>query len=186
MKKVVMGAMRLRLLLGEVPVHRRFGGGSWLLGVSAKCCRAAGSRRNVRRADILLRSGVISTRVGRLLDEEERAHGRHAHLIHQLRVLDMGAARHHYENVVGLLAVDEDSAGNVYLKGWDEWDKYSVILTPSGRAGMNHIAFKSRATRTLMRSRRGSRRPGAMSRKSRPGSLPTAVAAYGCGSRAVT
>jgi catechol 2,3-dioxygenase len=30
----------------------------------------------------------------------------------------------------------------VYLKCWDEWDKYSVVLTPSDRAGLNHIAYK--------------------------------------------
>ena len=35
-----------------------------------------------------------------------------------------------------------DVEGNVYLKCWDEWDKYSVILTPSDRAGLNHLAYK--------------------------------------------
>ncbi|MDZ7809436.1 MAG: catechol 2,3-dioxygenase [Arhodomonas sp.] len=59
-----------------------------------------------------------------------------------IRVLDMDAARHHYENVLGLLPVDEDAEGNVYLKGWDEWDKYSVILTPADHPGMRHIAYK--------------------------------------------
>lgn len=59
-----------------------------------------------------------------------------------VRVLDMDAALHHYENVLGLLRADEDEDGNIYLRGWDEWDKYSVILTPSDRAGMVHIAYK--------------------------------------------
>ena len=59
-----------------------------------------------------------------------------------IRVLDMDAAQHHYENVLGLINTGKDAAGNVYLKGWDEWDKYSVILTPADRAGMNHIAYK--------------------------------------------
>ncbi|MFB4202518.1 catechol 2,3-dioxygenase [Arhodomonas sp. KWT2] len=59
-----------------------------------------------------------------------------------IRVLDMDAALHHYENVLGLLRADRDGDGNVYLRGWDEWDKYSVILSPSDRAGMNHIAYK--------------------------------------------
>src|SRR5438132_8225736 len=36
----------------------------------------------------------------------------------------------------------EDKAGNVYLKCWDEWDKYSVVLSPSDQAGMNHVAYK--------------------------------------------
>ena len=59
-----------------------------------------------------------------------------------IRVLDMAAARHHYENVLGLQPTAEDDKGSVYLKGWDEWDKYSVVLTPSDRAGMNHVAYK--------------------------------------------
>ena len=59
-----------------------------------------------------------------------------------LRVMDMEKARHHYESVLGLIVVDEDTAGNLYLKGWDEWDKYSVILSPSDKAGMNYVAYK--------------------------------------------
>ncbi len=59
-----------------------------------------------------------------------------------LRVLDMEAALSHYENVNGMIKVHEDEAGNVYLKGWDEWDKYSVILSKDDTAGMNHIAYK--------------------------------------------
>jgi catechol 2,3-dioxygenase len=54
----------------------------------------------------------------------------------------MDAALIHYENVLGLTRTHQDGDGNVYLKGWDEWDKYSVILTPAETAGMNHIAYK--------------------------------------------
>lgn len=59
-----------------------------------------------------------------------------------LKVMDMAAAVKHYENVLGLKKTMEDKHGNVYLKCWDEWDKYSVVLTPSDRAGLNHIAYK--------------------------------------------
>ena len=59
-----------------------------------------------------------------------------------LRVLDMDEAVHHYADVLGMTKVHEDAAGNVYLKGWDEWDKYSVILSKEDSAGMNHIAYK--------------------------------------------
>ncbi|WHZ12033.1 MAG: Catechol 2,3-dioxygenase [Burkholderiaceae bacterium] len=59
-----------------------------------------------------------------------------------LKVMDMAAAVKHYENVLGLKKTMEDKHGNVYLKCWDEWDKYSVVLTPSDRAGMNHVAYK--------------------------------------------
>ena len=59
-----------------------------------------------------------------------------------IRVMDMAVARKHYENVIGMKVTQEDAAGNVYLKCWDEWDKYSVILSPSDRAGLNHVAYK--------------------------------------------
>jgi catechol 2,3-dioxygenase len=59
-----------------------------------------------------------------------------------IRVMDMAAAVKHYENVLGMKVTHKDAQGNVYLKCWDEWDKYSVILTPSDRAGFNHMAYK--------------------------------------------
>lgn len=59
-----------------------------------------------------------------------------------IRVMDMAAALKHYENVLGLKVTMEDKHGNVYMKCWDEWDKYSLILTPSDQAGLNHVAYK--------------------------------------------
>ena len=59
-----------------------------------------------------------------------------------LRVMDMAAAVKHYEKVLGMKKTMEDKHGNVYLKCWDEWDKYSLVLTPSDQAGMNHVAYK--------------------------------------------
>lgn len=59
-----------------------------------------------------------------------------------LKVMDMAAALKHYENVLGMKVTMKDKAGNVYLKCWDEWDRYSLILTPSDQAGMNHVAYK--------------------------------------------
>jgi len=59
-----------------------------------------------------------------------------------LKVMDMAAAVKHYENVLGMKTTMKDKAGNVYLKCWDEWDKFSIILTPSDRAGLNHVAYK--------------------------------------------
>lgn len=61
-----------------------------------------------------------------------------------LRVMDMAAAVQHYEEVLGLRTVMTDNAGNVYLKCWDEWDKYSLILTASDQAGLEHVAYKVR------------------------------------------
>ncbi len=59
-----------------------------------------------------------------------------------IRVMDMQAAVKHYRDVIGMNVTMEDKAGNVYLKCWDEWDRYSVILSPSDQAGMNHVAYK--------------------------------------------
>jgi catechol 2,3-dioxygenase len=59
-----------------------------------------------------------------------------------LKVMDIQAAVKHYRDVIGMNVTMEDKAGNVYLKCWDEWDRYSVVLTPSDQAGMNHVAYK--------------------------------------------
>ena len=59
-----------------------------------------------------------------------------------LKVMDMAAAQQHYEKVLGMKTVMKDNAGNLYLKCWDEWDRFSLILTPSDQAGLNHLAYK--------------------------------------------
>ena len=59
-----------------------------------------------------------------------------------IKVMDMAAAVKHYADVLGLKQTMQDKHGNVYFKCWDEWDKYSLILTPSDQAGMNHVAYK--------------------------------------------
>jgi catechol 2,3-dioxygenase len=61
-----------------------------------------------------------------------------------LKVMDIDAAVRHYEKVLGMKTTMTDAAGNVYLKCWDEWDKFSLVLTPSDSAGMNHVAYKVR------------------------------------------
>ncbi len=59
-----------------------------------------------------------------------------------VKVMDMAAAVYHYEKVLGLKTVHTDADGNVFLKCWDEWDKFSLILTLSEQAGLNHVAYK--------------------------------------------
>ena len=60
----------------------------------------------------------------------------------RLRVMDIDAAVKHYENVLGLKTTMVDKAGNVYLKCWDEWDKFSLQLKKAAAAGMDHVAYK--------------------------------------------
>ncbi|MGB1541858.1 MAG: catechol 2,3-dioxygenase, partial [Cycloclasticus sp.] len=45
----------------------------------------------------------------------------------QLRVLDMEEALNHYCENMGLIETDRDDQGRVYLKCWDEHDKFSVV-----------------------------------------------------------
>ncbi|KUE85110.1 catechol 2,3-dioxygenase [Cupriavidus necator] len=59
-----------------------------------------------------------------------------------IKVMDMEAAVRHYVRVLGMKEVMRDADGNVYLKCWDEWDKYSLILTESDQAGLLHVAYK--------------------------------------------
>jgi catechol 2,3-dioxygenase len=59
-----------------------------------------------------------------------------------LRVTNLEAARAHYQDVVGLYETHRDRDGTTYYKCWDEWDKYSLILTPGKTPGANYIAFK--------------------------------------------
>ncbi|QEW06829.1 catechol 2,3-dioxygenase [Nitrincola iocasae] len=60
----------------------------------------------------------------------------------QIRVLDLEEARKHYVDLLGLIEMDADDQGRIYLKAWTEVDKYSVILKESDEAGMDFMGFK--------------------------------------------
>lgn len=60
----------------------------------------------------------------------------------QIRVMDMAAAVHHYCDVVGLIETHRDAAGRVYLKGWTESDKFSVVLRETDQPGLDFNGFK--------------------------------------------
>ena len=60
----------------------------------------------------------------------------------QLRVLDMDEALAHYRDLIGLIEVDRDDLGRVYLKGWTEVDKFSVVLREADQPGMDFVGFK--------------------------------------------
>lgn len=67
----------------------------------------------------------------------------------QLRVLDVEEALKHYRDLLGLIEVDRDDQGRVYLKAWTEVDKFSVVLNPSDRPGMDFMGFKCLNEETL-------------------------------------
>ena len=60
----------------------------------------------------------------------------------QIRVLDIDEALEHYCGLLGLIEVDRDDQGRVYLKAWTAVDKYSVILTLADDPGMDFMGFK--------------------------------------------
>lgn len=60
----------------------------------------------------------------------------------QLRVMDMDEALKHYRDLIGLIEVNRDDQGRVYLKGWTEVDKYSLVLVESDTPGLDFVGFK--------------------------------------------
>lgn len=61
----------------------------------------------------------------------------------QIRVLDIDEALKHYVDRIGLNEVSRGEDGRVYLKGYDEFDRHSVVLRPADEAGIDFFAFKS-------------------------------------------
>lgn len=60
----------------------------------------------------------------------------------QIRVLDIEEAKAHYRDLLGMIEVDTDAQGRVYLKGWTEVDKFSVVLREADSPGMDFMGFK--------------------------------------------
>ncbi|MBP0048939.1 catechol 2,3-dioxygenase [Marinobacterium sp. AK62] len=67
----------------------------------------------------------------------------------QIRVLDLEEARKHYVDLLGLVEMDSDTQGRVYLKGWTEVDKFSVVLVEADQPGMDFMGFKCLDEQTL-------------------------------------
>lgn len=59
-----------------------------------------------------------------------------------INVLDIKESRDYYVDVMGMEVTREDADGTLYLKCWDEWDKYSLILRPSDEATYNRVGYK--------------------------------------------
>jgi len=61
----------------------------------------------------------------------------------------MDEAVSHYRDRIGLIEVQRDEQGRVYLKGWTEIDAWSVVLRPADEAGMDFMGFKVTDVDTL-------------------------------------
>ena len=60
----------------------------------------------------------------------------------QIRVLEMDEALAHYVGHIGLELVDKADDGRVYLKGYDEFDRHSIVLREADAPGVDVMAFK--------------------------------------------
>jgi catechol 2,3-dioxygenase len=60
----------------------------------------------------------------------------------QIRVLDMKASLNHYRDRIGLDVVEEAKDGRVYMRGYDEFDRHSIILRQADSAGMDVMGWK--------------------------------------------
>lgn len=67
----------------------------------------------------------------------------------QIRVLDLDEALQHYVELMGLIETDRDEQGRVYLKGWTEVDKFSVVLREADHPGMDFMSFKCLSEETV-------------------------------------
>ncbi|MBT7950261.1 MAG: catechol 2,3-dioxygenase [Gammaproteobacteria bacterium] len=66
-----------------------------------------------------------------------------------IRVLDMQESVKYYVERIGLIKTDEDDQGRVYLKAWDEHDRFSIVLREADSPGIDHMAFKVYSTADL-------------------------------------
>ena len=65
-----------------------------------------------------------------------------AHLGHaEIRVTDLERSRWFFTEVLGLYVTEENDA-RVYLRAWQDWDHHTLILTKSGRAGVEHFGWR--------------------------------------------
>jgi len=60
----------------------------------------------------------------------------------QIRVLDIEEAVVHYRDRLGLIEVGRDDQKRVYLKGWTEFDRFSIVLREADEAGLDFMGFK--------------------------------------------
>ena len=60
----------------------------------------------------------------------------------EVRTPDLELCAAYYTEVLGLREVARDE-NHVYLKGWDEQDHHSLMLTGANRYGLEHVAFKT-------------------------------------------
>ena len=74
-----------------------------------------------------------------------------AHLGHlELLTPKFDQSRRFFVEVLGM--TESGAAGDsVFLRGWDDYERYSLKLTPSKTSGLGHVAFRCRSPQALER-----------------------------------
>jgi catechol 2,3-dioxygenase len=74
-----------------------------------------------------------------------------AHLAHvELLTPDLAASLQFFANVFGMTESGR-RGDSVYLRGWDDYERHTLNLTPSAVAGMGHMAFRATSPEALER-----------------------------------
>ena len=55
-----------------------------------------------------------------------------------------------FVDVLGM-SVSGEQAGSVYLRAWDDYERHSLKLTPSGQPGLGHVGLRARTPQALAR-----------------------------------
>ncbi len=88
----------------------------------------------------------------------------------EIRVPDLQLATAYYAEVVGLV-VTRTEADRTFLKGWDEHQHHSLILTKEPTYGLNSLAFKVMASAELDRLEQRVQQTGLATERFAPGAL---------------
>ena len=74
-----------------------------------------------------------------------------AHLGHvELLTPKFEESRRFFTEIMGMTQSGEKD-GSVYLRGWDDYERYSLKLTDSKTSGLGHAAFRTRSPQALER-----------------------------------
>lgn len=74
-----------------------------------------------------------------------------AHLGHiELLTPKVEESRDFFVNVLGMTESGRQG-GSIYLRAWDDYERYSLKLTQSARPGIGHMAFRTRSPQALER-----------------------------------
>ena len=89
-----------------------------------------------------------------------------AHLGHvEILTPKFEESRKFFIDVMGMTQSGEKGS-SVYLRGWDDYERYSLKLTASKTSGMGHAAFRTRSPQALER-RAAARRSSAWAERVR-------------------